>query len=130
MSKVYIVSRIAFEYNDEVYHAPYNGESVIPQIAFDTKEEATAECLKLNTESYRGLTPGYYCYSIDDIINCDLAEIDGKVAKILNIEPEKVDFTSGWSQFEFPKDITDEQTQKLMKIFDLQFYTVNEVEKK
>jgi len=47
MSTVYIVSKIGWEYNDEIYYRP-ESEGGTPVKAYSTKEKAQRECDRLN----------------------------------------------------------------------------------
>ena len=55
---VYILSRIGWEYNDEVYFRP-ESEGGTPIAAYGTKERAQAECDKRNAPLLKRQSDGY-----------------------------------------------------------------------
>ena len=64
--KGYVLSRVDYQYNDEVY-SQGEGDGVNPEKIFMDKETALKECEKLNVKMFRGLNIHSYTYDIEDL---------------------------------------------------------------
>lgn len=116
MSKMYVLVRINFEYNDEIYynHGGSNGE---PVKVFHDKNLAELYCRQKNLQQMKKEDIGHYCYGLEDI--------DG--GRLINIlEDIGVDTSSSWEMN--LSHLTDEQWDRLYNATTLRFYDVVEVD--
>jgi hypothetical protein len=137
MSKLYVIGKVGFEYNDEIYARP-EGDEVKPISAYRSQETAKktaaaanlAELKELLKPKYSHDGLGMYGYNLVEIIN---EHNFGKVCKILEIE-EKNFSELLWLRIDINefsdtiKDANDEQLMKIMDCMSLKFFTVSEVE--
>lgn len=90
MSKIYVITELSFEYNDEIY---YTGESEggEPVEAYSSQESADKACdlktkdwvTNLLTEDYYGLSS--YAYDLDGLLNV------GKFSNLTGISEEELE---------------------------------------
>jgi len=62
---IYIVSKIGWEYNDEVYYRP-ESEGGTPVNAYSTRAKAQEQCDKLNAPLLEGKQSDYYLREAQD----------------------------------------------------------------
>ena len=117
MKTGYVVQKIGYEYNDEIYHtSEYDGFSKSIEVFLD-RAKANEQANQRNIAEFRGNDIGHYCYGLDEIINEeDLADFIQEGV----LEGESWDCSV--SQY-----ATDEQIERLMSKVDLKFYRVEEV---
>jgi len=117
MKTGYVVQKIGYEYNDEIYHtSEYDGFSKSVEVFLD-ENKANEQAKQRNIAEFRGNDIGHYCYGLDEIINEeDLADFIQEGV----LEGESWDCSV--SQY-----ATDEQIERLMSKIDLKFYRVEEV---
>lgn len=124
MKKGYVILEIGYEYNDEIYHTGNYGESYeAPNKIYTDKVKADADLVTKNLEKFKGLELGYYCYGIDEITHDEQGLID-----FLNNELKMNVKEDEFWDVHLPNDMTDEQCKALMKLINLEFYTIHEVE--
>jgi len=139
MSKIYVVQKVGYEYNDEYYFKNDSGGGT-PERAYKNLEDAREVAQQFNAETfageyhewgvekhkeYMGLCVGEYAEDLSDITSLSEEEYLQKMDEIVPgfSENEKWYYTS------LPEGLTEDQTMKISKICDkLQFYTIEEVE--
>jgi len=66
--KIYVVCRVAFDYNDEVYHTGNYGESFdVPSQAFKDEAKANALAQEMNIDNMVKAELYCYAYSVDEL---------------------------------------------------------------
>jgi hypothetical protein len=124
MNKGYVILEVGYEYNDEIYHAGYYGDSFeAPNEVYTDKDKADAELTKRTNDKLRGLELGYYCYGIDEITNHE-----EELIKFLNEELKMETNMDEFYDVSIPSSATDEQLEKLQKLITLNFFQLKEVE--
>lgn len=145
MSKVYIISTIDFDYNDE-YMYSHEGEPGHPKYVYSSQEKAEAECLKLNINELRGCDISGYSEDAGTLFDNVWTEDYKKRDKMLDSNweticdifayPEESDEgyskennpLNNYSDWSIPEDATDEQIIKLMELINLRFYQIVELD--
>ena len=124
MSNGYVILEVGYEYNDEIYHSGYNGDSYeAPKEVFTDKEKAKAEMVLRTNKHLRGLSLGHYCYGLDEITH---REED--LIKFFNDE-FSVDLSGDdYYEMDVPTSATDGQLAKLQELIHLKFFKLQEVE--
>lgn len=129
MSKIiYVVSERSFEYNDEIYHFPENGdESGVAQFAFSTKKEALLirdqnnvkwlKELTTNSNSYRDNLGGYTQDGLNGLQGSqNLSNVFDKYS--INYEHY---------EYNFPSNLSDEAYFEIVKEIGIAPWIVSEV---
>lgn len=116
MSTMYVLVRIGYEYNDEIY---YNrgGSGGEPVKVFHDKKLAHLYCQKKNIDELKKEEIGHYCYSLDEIDNGGMEDFLKSVG---------VDISDSWDIS--LRGLTDEQLEKVYELTSLRFYDVIEVD--
>ena len=125
MSTIYVVGKVGFQYNDEIY---FRGEvvGVTPQVAFRSKEKAEEVALEKNIQTlkeisgddwYNGLNA--YCYDYEEIFS-DAREL----YQLLNSKGIDEDDIP-WNQF--IESLTEDEFKQFYDNLELRFYEVHEV---
>jgi hypothetical protein len=124
MNKIYIVSRIGWQYDDDNYYCT-DDNSGKPIIGFSTLERANAECLIRNIDAYRELSKDlgrygdYRDHLIEMVANGKSEEFE-RVCKAFDIYDEM--------EIQHLDTLTDRQLAALIPTLDIQLYQVDEIE--
>lgn len=113
---MYVLVRIGFEYNDEIYYNQ-GGSDGEPVKVFRDKELADLYCRQKNLEQMKNEDLGRYCYGLDEI------DAGGMVNFLDNLG---VNTSSSWELN--LSNLTDEQWNKLYETTSLRFFDVVEVD--
>lgn len=117
-TKVYIVCKLGFEYNDEYYYRP-ESEGGLPEAVFESREEAQKEMERRNALAFAGIEPREYGY-LRDISDSSETEVEAI------LEPFMKKGTYSWGIDE-KTSLTD--LRRIAKLFNrLKFYEIFEVE--
>lgn len=126
---IYVVSERSFEYNDEIYHLPYDGSgenSGKAKLAFTNKDKALSirdskniEWLKNLDNEYGGLG-AYTQEGLNGITNRGDSNRLENLFNDLKISYEDYDII-------IPKDISDENAFEIIKLLDIAPWIVSEV---
>jgi hypothetical protein len=118
--KYYIIQRLNWEYNDEVYHTSESGGGT-PEKIYSDAQKAQDKCDELNAAEMSGLRIMEYGYDLDDVFrNSDKA--NAILAKLNAPIPED----DNWD-YQLPK-MTAAQYKKLAPCLNVKFFEVVEVE--
>jgi len=110
---MYVLVRIGFEYNDEVYYNNQGGSNGEPVKVFHDKKLANLYCQKKNIEELKRNEIGQYCYGLDEI------DAGGMVDFLDSLGIDTND------HYELNlSGLTDEQFEKLYELTSLRFYDV------
>ena len=112
MSKLYIVLETSFEYNDEYYYT--NTDAGFPVKVFKNREDAENcqmdyNLKKLQTENIGSYDQNGLLEQREDQLN-------------------ELGCTINDYELVFPKKLTKHVAKKILKLFNINFYTVREVE--
>jgi hypothetical protein len=118
LSKIYIVSLLSTDYNDEITTFSESGGGT-PQESFGDRAAAQAVCDKLNAKDLKGVELHGYTYDGATEFITD----EAKFREILGIEPD-----ADLDEVYIPGTLTDAQALELLKACSLRFYEVQEVE--
>lgn len=134
-TKGWIVLRAGAEYNDEIYSLSDGGE---PEKVYLDKAKAEARVLELFHDTFKsGFSFGEYAYDIMDIVRTvrtkkELIEAWNKIVpetyRIQLSSPPKEEDYDEWIDFAVGPGITLEQTKKLIKLFSLNLFYIEETE--
>lgn len=125
--KNYIVVEKSFEYNDEIYHTSYEGDSGgVPKFSSTDKTKAAEKVKELNlkefkdilTSKYRGIN--CYYYGFDQVV-----DYDNKLMSILKVD-NLSDAENKLLNYE-SNPLTDEQLMEVFSCLNLEFYELYEV---
>ena len=119
---LYVVCKIGYEYNDEIYYAPET-DTAVPVKAYRSKEKADAEANKLNLKEFRDIEIEGYSYDLEGLFPTDY--IRGK--SIINVDISEYDFHDKEDVAEFIAKANDEELTKLVALMDIKFYEVREI---
>jgi hypothetical protein len=121
--KVYIVSEIGFEYDDNHYYIPESG-GMNPRKAFASKEKAEAYIEQQNFERFKALWDG--CYFKD--YQCNMFDDSNSKFKELckEFEVDQGLFES-YGNEDLP-ELEDKDLLKFFKLFELKFFEMSEIE--
>lgn len=117
MRKIYIVSEIGWEYNDEKLYRPNIG-GVIPKNAFLTKKAAQEVCDKKNLSFLKSINLADYLYGLDELVDPNYYYIiDEMLGK-------------NWEDVYSPDDLplSDSQWMQLLPYITVKLYEVYDVE--
>lgn len=116
----YIIQRIGYEYNDEIYHTTESGGGTPEKIYSDT-QKAQDKCDELNATEMSGLRIMEYGYSLKDIFrNSD------KANDVLSELKAPIPEDDNWN-YELPQ-MTAAQYKKLAPFLKVKFFEVVEIE--
>lgn len=124
----YVVLQKGFEYNDEVYSTTESGGGN-PHKIFFTKEGAEEEVEKMNIEEFKQTNITQYSYDIEDI--CDDSDELLQFCNSLNEKYGKIESKNRWDsvdQYRLHNMATDEESKKYIKMVNLTFYEMVDVE--
>lgn len=137
MTKVYIITRVGWEYNDESYfRADAGGTDITGFRAYRSYDNAKKFCDDKNLEAFKefaGDIGNYEDYhdTLDEMINPDLTSEFYNVCKSHNIDPKtSVVHIWGLPDVEGPhfKDLTDTQLRAIIPLLEITFYEISEAE--
>lgn len=119
MKTYYIIQRIGFEYNDEVYHTSESGGGK-PEMVYVDAQKAKDACDELNAAEMSGLQIMEYGYSLSDVFrNSD--EANDILTKLNAPIPED----DNW-EYKLPT-MTVAQYKKLAPYLAIKFFEVIKV---
>lgn len=128
--KKYIITETQYEYNDENYYRG-EGSGGNPKFLMSDKYKAIDKLTELNiaefrrilTEDYYGLNSFYFDCNIDDL-NSIISP------NTINITPDLYGYVSNYEMVKRLIEIklSDDQVLALMKLFNLEFYELFELE--
>lgn len=121
MTKIYVVNKIGWEYNDEYYYRPQSGGG-LPEHAFTNLDDAKKYCDQKNLEFYK-TTP------IRDYMEGDMYDFFSKEGTKLMSQF----FGEDWRDilddtYNICWDMTDEQWMQLLPHLEIVLYEICEVE--
>jgi hypothetical protein len=116
----YIIQRIGYEYNDEVYHTTESGGGT-PEKVYSDKQKAQDRCDELNATELSGCAIMEYGYSFEEIFS-NLEKANLVLSKIGAPIPEDTDW-----DYKLPK-MTVSQYKKVAPYIKVKFFEVVEVE--
>ena len=134
---IYLVMEQGFDYNDEYYFRVDGGH---PDSFFTNKKKADEACAKKNLDEFKrvineGYIREYTSDGFDGLISEDATEDelyfeDGIFQTLFGVSAYDW-YKSGdsWSKESFKVEPTEEQWERLMKCFNLDFYNVVTVQK-
>ena len=112
MSKAYVVCKVGFEYNDEVYYRPDSSEGLDPKSVFLNADEANALCLQKNLEWFKSQEAdtwnrGLNAYTDDGLDGiCDYRRSASQKIRDLFSKYDAQVFSETWEDGD---DVEDEQ---------------------
>lgn len=131
-SPLFVVSRIEFEYNDEIYSDRTGGGT--PVCVYHDRAEAEKKRAELEYRDFKGAELCEYCYDWEDVLAYDVAEVSNRLIEVFGTKrlgwtpdhnPAKLE---KWeSQMHLPSDMTMDEWMRVQDLFSLQFYRINEV---
>ena len=137
MTKVYIVTRVGWEYNDENYlRAETGGTDLTDMKAFRSYHNAKDFCDAKNLEAFKKFASDIGSYeefheTLEEMINPTLEEDFQYVCKVHNIDP-KTSVEHFWGEpdadFHHFSTLTDEQLKAVIPFLTFANYEVSEVE--
>lgn len=118
MSKYFVVVKNNDEYNDEIYTVHDGGQPVKVGIS---REVAQKYADQLNWENFSGLAIYDYCYGLEDILACSVEDLSSILRGVFP--------TAEWDLDELVlPEMTLEQYKLIAPCFDLEFYSVKEID--
>ena len=137
MTKVYIVTRVGWEYNDENYfRADAGGTDLTDFRAYRSYDKAKKFCDDKNLEAFKEFADDIGNYkdyndTLDEMIN-PLKEFDFlNVCEVMNIDP-KTSVAHVWGDPDVEgnhfKDLTDAQLKAIIPLLVITFYEISEAE--
>lgn len=123
MAKAYVLVKIGFEYNDEVYHQTeeHFGE---PILVFHNKTRAEEECLQNNIAAIKSTNWEDFLYDSEELV--DLKHNIWDVCQIFGVEDLK-DIDTGDLKKMFKK-LNNDQLGVIADMLSIKFYRVDEVD--
>ena len=124
----YVVLQKGFEYNDEVYSQSESGGGH-PHKIFFTIEAAKEEVDKINITEFKQTNITDYSYDIEDI--CDDPDELLSLCNSLNEKYGNIESGNKWNspdEYRLHQMATDEEANQYIKMVDLHFYEIAEVE--
>jgi len=132
-NKIYIVSEVHWEYNDNWYYQHEHAGAPIE--AFRDKITAQKACDTKNITHARSLTgkqyklgDHFYGTRIAEYFEERFVEIDDALAKRLNYPNSETNTHGDQYAYVFPEDATDEDILQFLKETDLHFFVVSEID--
>lgn len=116
--KVYVVTEVEFQYNDEIYYAS-DGEGGEPVEVFANKEAAEKAIEKLTLNWLKTTKLQDYGYEIDEIFSL------WRLSTELEISEE--DIQQAWNDYEFDA-LLEGKEDKAVEAFKLKLYKITELE--
>lgn len=114
--KYYIIQKVGYEYNDEVYYRAEDGGGT-PEYVFLDKDKAQKSCDEKNIKELSGLNIFEYGYSSDEIFEDEAADLMKKFgAPIDDCDRD----------YQFPS-LTLKQYRQIEPYLKIKFYEVCEV---
>lgn len=125
MDKLYVVGKIGYEYNDEIYYKGGSG-GIEPVTVYTSKERATAEAQKANLEQFLKEDFMAYCYDVEDIFN-DINSAQKLLEKYGYEERLSELAYEGDEVMSIIKQMTQSDQLAFIETINLQFFDVREV---
>lgn len=118
--KVYVISEVGWEYNDNFYYQPECGGSS-PVIGYKDRLKAERECLKKNADQARRLSKADRLreYLDEDALEDELGEMITKLGCIVDVGSESI---------KLPSDASDILIMQILDILGIRFYEISELE--
>lgn len=118
--KVFIVSEVAFDYNDEYYYSSYN-QAAIPIVAHRTLAGAEAEFVSKTVAKIKELK--------DDLQSYNEEWYEADAIRILRDDtPEEITTQFGYVQVDRLHELPEGDLFKIIPYIDAHFYRIDEVE--
>lgn len=116
----YIIQELGYEYDDERYNRTEGGT---PQLVVTDEVVAKKKMMELEISRWRGQNIGNYGYDIDEIArdSKNTAELE-KALELVGIDIENL------YDSEISIDATDEQIRNLIRLSNIRFYEIVEIE--
>jgi len=121
---MYVVSKIDFHYNDEVYYA--EGEGVIPVTVYRTRESAQKAADELTLEQIAEWDLLSFGYAAREIFKDPDTALD--LYQEVGYKGDDFDDLLGGYSEQYVKKMNVDQRKKLVKTLKIKFVTVNQVE--
>lgn len=125
MAKMYVLSRVDFEYNDEIYRMTEN-EGGKPLVVFFDRVKAEAECQKRNIQEIKKVEWSSYAYGFDDLFHYGKNEERKAVAEMLGIVDMEDEEIFNHMTAMIPS-LSQEQLIVLSNLLSVTFFKVDEV---
>jgi len=74
MAKFYVISKVSFEYNDEIYHTGEDETYQTPSQVYLDKKKAKEAAHLLELKEWKGLDLSSYCYNWNEIVSRSLGD--------------------------------------------------------
>lgn len=128
MATGYVITEVGYEYNDEIYYQSESGGGTPVKVYLD-KAKAEAEIDRLNLESLVTCEIGQYAYNMSDIVS-DMNAFE-KILKKYDTEGT-LDLEDEYEIGEWFSanaiSFSQADKRKIVKLVNLEFYTLAEVE--
>lgn len=128
MATGYVITEVGYEYNDEIYYQSESGGGTPVKVYLD-KAKAEAEIDRLNLESLVTCEIGQYAYNMSDIVS-DMPAFE-KILKKYDTEGT-LDLEDEYELGEWfsakASGFSESDKKKILKLVNLEFYTLAEVE--
>ena len=128
MATGYVITEVGYEYNDEIYYQSESGGGTPVKVYLD-KAKAEAEIDRLNLESLVTCEIGQYAYNMSDIVS-DMNAFE-KILKKYDTEGT-LDLEDEYELGEWFSanaiSFSQADKRKIVKLVNLEFYTLAEVE--
>lgn len=118
MSKVYVIGRVGWEYNDEVMYRGEGGGSV-PTMAYKNKEVAEKACSDMNIEWLLKERLESFCFSLDELFT-----EEGCYAGLNILEQYGITSTDDF----YGREMSKELAEQLLPYLAVVGYEITEVE--
>ncbi len=127
MSKLYLIGKVGYEYNDEIYHRPYNTKGLVePDILYKDEDKAERICMERNIDELKREDLHGYGYEADDVF---LYSPLSRLAKKYNIDLVDDEMEHQEQVFKKLLRVVDEEDLPvLIDTCKIKFYEVYEVE--
>lgn len=125
--KAYVIVRIGYEYNDEIYYS--HDRSGHPTLVFFSKQSAHEKVRELNAVEFKSTNISEYYYEISEVCD-DLDELQLFVDD-LNSKYGKPQPVSSWDrpdEWRLHNDATVEESKKYCDMVKISFFEVIETQ--
>lgn len=125
MEKLFVVSKVGFEYNDEIYHQT-ECTALNPVMAYHSKEAANAEAMRLNIAELRKVELYEYGYGVDEMFSYRDRDSRYTVVQILSKYDDACD--DDLESFDAAiKAASDEDLTQVVGLLRMKFFEVTEI---
>jgi len=132
MKKLYLVSEIHYEYNDEIYHNDGSGSGT-PVSLYTSKQSADKVVIAKTLKTIETLEIINYCYDLYDVINIDYLNMllgQANLTQVINHDDyEEVEERFKTLLTEAIHNVNEGLVDQLInKVLRIKFFKVQEVE--